>query len=119
MSVKVPYVKFIVSIRRLHSPISHEQKALKFLTPNDNVPPVPWHRVISSAGTISSRGPGTSGAAQQQQALVAEGVQVVTSRTGDMKVDFTRWGWFPTTVGDDDEDDDDDNHNYNDNHGGA
>lgn len=71
---------------------------------------MPWHRVISSAGTISSRGPGTTGAAQQQQALVAEGVEVVTTRMGDLKVDFTRWGWFPTTTTTTAVGDDDDNH---------
>lgn len=34
-------------------------------------------------------------------ALVAEGVEVTVSQTGDMRVDFRQWGWFPevgTTV---------------------
>jgi methylated-DNA-protein-cysteine methyltransferase-like protein len=56
---------------------------------------VPWHRVIGAAGTISSRGPGTQGAQRQRDALVAEGVEVTTGRTGDLRVDFGRWGWFP------------------------
>jgi methylated-DNA-protein-cysteine methyltransferase related protein len=68
--------------------------ALKFLSPNTN-PPVPWHRVIGAAGTISSRGPGTQGAQRQRDALVVEGVEVTTGRTGELRVDFGRWGWFP------------------------
>lgn len=57
---------------------------------------MPWHRVIGAAGTISSRGPGTQGAQRQRDALVAEGVEVTTGRTGEFRVDFGRWGWFPT-----------------------
>ncbi|KAG6829099.1 hypothetical protein H0H92_005712 [Tricholoma furcatifolium] len=74
--------------------------ALKFLSPDVN-PPVPWHRVISSSGTISSRGPGTQGAQRQREALEAEGVEVTTGQTGDMRVDVRQWGWFPDvgTVG--------------------
>jgi len=68
--------------------------ALKFLSPNV-APPVPWQRVISSAGTISSRGPGTDGAQRQRDALEAEGVEVQVGRTGEFKVDFGTWGWFP------------------------
>lgn len=67
---------------------------MKFLSPN-TVPLVPWYRVISSSGTISSRGPGTNGARRQRDELEAEGVEVITGRTGDMRVDFGRWGWFP------------------------
>lgn len=66
--------------------------ALKFLSPDTDVP---WCRVISSSGTISSRGPGTEGAARQRDALIAEGVEVTTGRTGEMRVDFRQWGWFP------------------------
>ncbi|KAH9475102.1 Alkyltransferase-like protein 1 [Psilocybe cubensis] len=73
----------------------HVGQALKFLPPNVD-PPIPWHRVISSAGTISSRGPGTDGAQRQRDALVAEGVEVVTGRTGDMRVDLREYGWFPS-----------------------
>ena len=68
--------------------------ALKFLSPN-TAPPVPWHRVVSSSGTISSRGPGTDGARRQRDELEAEGVEVSTGRTGEMRIDFVRWGWFP------------------------
>ena len=68
--------------------------ALKFLT-QDTTPPVPWYRVVSSSGTISSRGPGTSGAQNQRDELAAEGVEVSTGRTGEMRIDFGRWGWFP------------------------
>jgi methylated-DNA-protein-cysteine methyltransferase-like protein len=76
---------------------SHElipHPALKFLSPNTN-PPVPWYRVVSSSGTISSRGPGTEGARRQRDELEAEGVEVSTGRTGEMRIDFVRWGWFP------------------------
>lgn len=72
----------------MHSP------ALKFLNPGTN-PPVPWHRVIGSSGTISSRGPGTDGARRQRDALVAEGVEVTESRSGEFKVDLRQYGWFP------------------------
>lgn len=68
--------------------------ALKFLGPTTN-PPVPWHRVIGASGAISSRGPGTDGARRQRDALIAEGVEVTVGRTGEMRVDFSRWGWFP------------------------
>jgi len=72
----------------------HVGQALKFLSPA-TAPPVPWHRVIASSGTISSRGPGTEGAQMQRETLEAEGVDVVDGRTGEMMVDLTRWGWFP------------------------
>ncbi|EIW52206.1 DNA binding methylated-DNA-cysteine S-methyltransferase [Trametes versicolor FP-101664 SS1] len=72
----------------------HVGQALRFLSP-DVVPPIPWYRVISSAGTISSRGPGTDGAARQRDALVAEGVDVEVTRSGDMKVNMRQYGWFP------------------------
>lgn len=26
---------------------------------------------------------------------MAEGVEVTTGRTGEMRVDFAQWGWFP------------------------
>lgn len=69
--------------------------ALKFLPPNTN-PPIPWHRVISASGTISSRGPGTTGAQRQRDALQAEGVQVTTGRTGEMRVNLSEFGLFPS-----------------------
>jgi methylated-DNA-protein-cysteine methyltransferase related protein len=56
---------------------------------------VPWYRVVSSSGAISSRGPGTSGAQHQKDALEAEGVEVAVGRTGEFRVDFGAWGWFP------------------------
>ncbi|KAF8889412.1 MGMT family protein [Gymnopilus junonius] len=73
----------------------HVGQALKFLPPNTN-PPIPWHRVIGASGTISSRGPGTNGAQRQRDALVAEGVEVTTGRTGELRVDLGRYGWFPS-----------------------
>lgn len=68
--------------------------ALKFLSPEVQ-PPIPWQRVLSSQGTISSRGPGTSGAQRQREALEAEGVEVTVGRTGDMRVNLGTHGWFP------------------------
>ena len=50
---------------------------------------------MSSSGTISSRGPGTEGARRQRDELEAEGVEVSTGRTGEIRIDFVRWGWFP------------------------
>ena len=88
--------------------------ALKFLPSNTN-PPIPWHRVIGASGTISSRGPGTSGAQRQHDALQAEGVEVTTGRNGEMRVNLREFGWFPSIAElnlpqnqDDDGDDDDD-----------
>jgi len=75
----------------------HVGQALKWLSP-DTTPPVPWHRVISSAGTISSRGPGTQGAQRQRDVLEAEGVEVTVSRTGEFRIDLRAWGWFPTRL---------------------
>lgn len=70
--------------------------ALKFLGPQDQAQnPVPWQRVISAAGTISSRGPGTDGADVQRQALEAEGIEVTRGRTGELRVDMAQYGWFP------------------------
>ncbi|KAH9926348.1 DNA binding methylated-DNA-cysteine S-methyltransferase [Amylocystis lapponica] len=72
----------------------HVGQALKFISPNAQ-PPVPWQRVLGASGTISSRGPGTEGAARQHEALEAEGVQVTVGRTGEMRVDLREYGWFP------------------------
>ena len=77
-------------------------------------PPIPWHRVISSSGAISSRGPGTDGDSRQRDALLAEGVDVITTRSGEFKVDMRQFGWFPavgtidTGVGPEDEGEDED-----------
>ena len=67
--------------------------ALKYLGA-DVDPPVPWQRVIGSSGTISRRG--QDGAQRQREALEAEDVEVREGRTGDLLVDFTTYGWFPT-----------------------
>ena len=55
-------------------------------------PPVPWHRVISSAVTITITPPGSE---RQRQALEAEGIEVVVGRTGELRVNLSEWGWFP------------------------
>ncbi|GBE84136.1 Alkyltransferase-like protein [Sparassis crispa] len=72
----------------------HVGQALKFLMPGVQ-PPIPWHRVLAASGVISSRGPETDGAQRQREALEAEGVEVIDGRTGEMRVDLRRWGWFP------------------------
>ncbi|KAJ7682369.1 MGMT family protein [Mycena polygramma] len=72
----------------------HVGQALKFLTPG-TTPPVPWHRVVSSSGAISSRGPGTDGARVQGETLEAEGIEVHVTPSGERKVDFAVCGWFP------------------------
>ena len=79
--------------------LTHPQynPALKWLSP-DIDPPVPWHRVIASSGTISSRGPGTDGAQRQRDALETEGVEVTDGRTGEMRVDLRTYGWFPNAL---------------------
>jgi methylated-DNA-protein-cysteine methyltransferase-like protein len=71
--------------------------ALKFLSPDAN-PPVPWQRVVSSAGKISSRGPGTDGAQRQCEALEAEDVEVRVGRANELLVDLAAYGWFPASV---------------------
>jgi methylated-DNA-protein-cysteine methyltransferase-like protein len=79
--------------------------ALKFLSPAAD-PPVPWQRVVSSAGKISSRGPGTDGAQRQREALEAEDVEVrVGQHDGagagvaeELLVDLAVYGWFPARV---------------------
>ncbi|KAK7678978.1 hypothetical protein QCA50_017921 [Cerrena zonata] len=72
----------------------HVGQALKFIAPEVQ-PPIPWQRVLSSQGTISSRGAGTSGADRQREALEAEGIEVTVGRTGDMRVNLGTYGWFP------------------------
>ncbi|KAJ3810038.1 hypothetical protein F5876DRAFT_77159 [Lentinula aff. lateritia] len=59
----------------------HVGQALKLSGPGV-APPLPWHRVISSSGVISSRGPNTTGAERQKQALEEEDVEVTVGRTG-------------------------------------
>lgn len=56
---------------------------------------MPWHRVVASNGSISSRGPGTDGAQRQKDALEAEGIEVTVTRGGELRVDFHASGWFP------------------------
>ncbi|KIK56538.1 hypothetical protein GYMLUDRAFT_204720 [Collybiopsis luxurians FD-317 M1] len=72
----------------------HVGQALKLLDPG-HTPPVPWQREVSSSGAISSRGPGADDAQRQREALEQEEVEVVVGRTGQMKVDFGTYGWFP------------------------
>ncbi|KAH9954599.1 MGMT family protein [Russula dissimulans] len=75
----------------------HVGQALKFLSPAAE-PPVPWQRVVSSAGKISSRGPGTDGAQRQREALEAEDVEVRVSRMNELLVDLATCGWFPIHI---------------------
>ncbi|EIW74243.1 hypothetical protein CONPUDRAFT_67832, partial [Coniophora puteana RWD-64-598 SS2] len=72
----------------------HVGQALKFLSP-DATPPVPWQRVLGSSGAISSRGPGTNGAQRQREALEAEGVEVIQTQGGELRVNLREYGWFP------------------------
>jgi len=73
----------------------HVGQALKFLDPDSDVP---WYRVVSSTGAISSRGPGTSGAQRQRDALEAEGIAVDETAGGEMKVRWATHGWFPESL---------------------
>ncbi|OQE47478.1 hypothetical protein PENCOP_c001G09048 [Penicillium coprophilum] len=57
---------------------------------------VPWQRVINSKGMISHRGPGS--AQRQAEALSQEGVEVTTDSMGEIYVDFSRYGWFPSEL---------------------
>lgn len=65
-------------------------KALKFIGPNSDVP---WQRVVSASGKISSRGPNTEGADRQRIVLEGEGVIVQ-----DMRISWAQYGWFPEDV---------------------
>ena len=51
-------------------------------------------------GAISSRGPGTTGARRQAEALETEGLTVQETRTGQFRVNFAIDGWFPATIAD-------------------
>ena len=64
--------------------------ALKHLGPDSDVP---WQRVVSSTGHISSRGPHTEGADHQRATLEAEGVEVT-----NMRIAWSEYGWFPDSV---------------------
>lgn len=64
---------------------------------------MPWQRVIASNGQISSRGPGTEGAARQRDALEQEGVEVRELPSGVFAVDLGTYGWFPAEVPADEE----------------
>ncbi|KAL4787142.1 6-O-methylguanine DNA methyltransferase [Aspergillus varians] len=71
---------------------------------------VPWQRVVNAKGMISHRGPGS--AERQAEALLGEGVEVVSDSLGEFYVDFARFGWFPEELpseveGAHDDDDDD------------
>ncbi|KAJ5583204.1 Winged helix-turn-helix transcription repressor DNA-binding [Penicillium sp. DV-2018c] len=61
-----------------------------------NADTVPWQRVINSKGMISHRGPGS--AERQAEALAQEGVEVTTDSMGEMYIDFSRYGWFPSQL---------------------
>lgn len=69
--------------------------ALKFLDPSTDIP---WQRVVSSTGKISSRGPGTSGAQRQREALEAEGVEIRVTRENEFAVRWDTYGWFPQEI---------------------
>ncbi|KAL5513874.1 hypothetical protein ACEPAG_2635 [Sanghuangporus baumii] len=73
----------------------HVGQALKFLPAGTDVP---WQRVVSSSGKISSRGPGTEGAQRQREAIEAEGVEVRVTREGEFVVNWGVYGWFPERV---------------------
>lgn len=74
---------------------SDNRKALKFLPEGTDVP---WQRVVSSSGKISSRGPGTTGAQHQREALEAEDVEVRVTSEGEFTLNWVENGWFPERV---------------------
>jgi len=85
-----PHIPFNTS--EANSDTSCNVTALSTSTPAAD-PPVPWQRVISSAGKISSRGPGTDGAQRQREALETEDVEVRVGRANELLVDFTDGIW--------------------------
>lgn len=55
--------------------------------------------ILDRKGEISSRGPGTDGAARQRDALLEEEVDVTQSSAGAaFRVSLARYGWFPDSV---------------------
>lgn len=84
----------------VYSVLINSHLALKYLPPSTEPGrgDIPWHRVLSSTGHVSSRGPGTSGAQIQREALEAEGIVFRESREGEGKIDWTVYGWFPASV---------------------
>lgn len=75
--------------------LTGKSAALKYLDAGSDVP---WQRVVSSTGKISSRGPGTTGAQRQREALEEEGVEVRVIRDGEFAVNWAECGWFPEHV---------------------
>lgn len=73
---------------------------MKFLDPSAGVP---WYRVVSSTGKISSRGPGTTGAQRQKEELEAEGIEITITRENEFLVKLGEYGWFPEVVNFDDD----------------
>ncbi|KAL5480610.1 hypothetical protein ACEPAI_1881 [Sanghuangporus weigelae] len=91
--IQAPYTMDIINpIKKI---LESEGLALKFLPDGTDVP---WQRVVSSSGKISSRGPGTEGAQRQREALEAEGVEVRVTREGEFVVNWGVCGWFPERV---------------------
>ncbi|KAK3050150.1 Alkyltransferase-like protein 1 [Extremus antarcticus] len=84
-----------------HLPDSSDQPDSRYNGDN-----VPWQRVINSKGVISNRGAG--GAARQETALEAEGVEVGRGALGERTVDFGTYGWFPDRLPSDSDDEDED-----------
>ena len=54
---------------------------------------IPWHRVVNSAGTISTRLPHWDGGSDDLQRIRLEAEGVCFSTTG--KIDLKQWGWVP------------------------
>ena len=50
---------------------------------------------------------GANGAARQEAALSAEGVEVTRGNLGERVVDFSVWGWFPDDLPGEEADDED------------
>ncbi|KAI2786912.1 hypothetical protein POX_g09308 [Penicillium oxalicum] len=66
---------------------------------------VPWQRVINAKGMISHRGPGS--AERQAEALIQEGVEVTRDSMGEIYIDVSQYGWFPSRLPSEEEQDDD------------
>ncbi|KAJ5833908.1 hypothetical protein N7474_002219 [Penicillium riverlandense] len=57
---------------------------------------VPWQRVINARGMISHRGPGS--AQRHADVLQQENVEATADSMGEWYVDFSRYGWFPSSL---------------------
>ncbi|OAQ97916.1 hypothetical protein LLEC1_05337 [Akanthomyces lecanii] len=58
---------------------------------------VPWQRVVNARGVISPRNHPTA-VRTQAELLRDEGVQVTSGAMGELSIDLSEYGWFPSVL---------------------